>query len=101
MSRKPYSLSKQFVVAASLALGAPGVALADDNSMSRFSGDSYAYFNQPVLRNVLVVAAAMARTAARNGVGTAASFLVGKHRHVLRKAIARGLRGQLGNDLQT
>lgn len=58
------------------------------------------YFNHPALRNVLVVAAAIARTAARNGIGTAASYLVGKHRHVLRKAIARGLRGQLGNDLQ-
>jgi hypothetical protein len=39
------------VVAAAIALGASGVALADNNSMSRFGGDSYAYFNQPVLRN--------------------------------------------------
>src|SRR6266542_2981960 len=51
MSRKPYSLSKQVVVAAALALGASSVAVADDSSMSRFGGDSYAYFNQPVLRN--------------------------------------------------
>jgi hypothetical protein len=51
MSRKQYSLSKQLAVAAALALGASGVALADDSSMSRFGGDSYAYFNQPVLRN--------------------------------------------------
>ena len=51
MSRKQHSLSKQLVVAAALALGASGVALADDSSMSRFGGDSYAYFNQPVLRN--------------------------------------------------
>ena len=51
MSHKPYSMSKQLVVAAALALGASGVALADDNSMSRFGGDSYAYFNQPVPRN--------------------------------------------------
>ena len=50
MSRKPYSLSKQLVVATALALGASGVALADDSSMSRFGGDSYAYFNQPVPR---------------------------------------------------
>jgi len=34
-----------------LALGTSGVALADDSSMSRFGGDSYVYFNQPVLRN--------------------------------------------------
>jgi hypothetical protein len=51
MSRKPYSLGKQLVVATALALGTSGVALADDSSMSRFGGDSYAYFNQPVLRN--------------------------------------------------
>ena len=51
MSRKPYSLSKPLVVATALALGTSGVALADDSSMSRFGGDSYAYFNQPVLRN--------------------------------------------------
>jgi hypothetical protein len=51
MSRKQYSLSKQLAVAAALALGASGVALADDNSMSRFGGDSYAYFNQPMLRS--------------------------------------------------
>jgi hypothetical protein len=51
MSRKPYSMSKQLVVAAALALGASGVALADDSSMSRIGGDSYGYFNQPVLRN--------------------------------------------------
>jgi hypothetical protein len=45
MSRKPYSLSKQLVVAAALALGTSGVALADDSSMNPFTGDSYKYFN--------------------------------------------------------
>ena len=34
MSRKQYLLSKQLAVAATLALGASGVALADDSSMS-------------------------------------------------------------------
>jgi GT2 family glycosyltransferase len=58
------------------------------------------YFNHPTLRNALAVAAVIARTATRNGAGTALSFLVGKHGGVLRKAIVRGLRGQLGNDLQ-
>jgi hypothetical protein len=53
MFRKPYSLSKQLVVATALALGTSGVALADDSSMSRFGGDSYAYFNQPVPRNAV------------------------------------------------
>ena len=51
MSRKSYALSKQVVLAAALALGASSVALADDSSMSRFGGESYAYFNQPVPRN--------------------------------------------------
>jgi len=45
MSRKPYSLSKQLVIATALALGTSGVALADDSSMSPFTGDSYKYFN--------------------------------------------------------
>jgi len=45
MSRKPYSLSKQLVVATALALGASSVALADDSRMSPFTGDSYKYFN--------------------------------------------------------
>ena len=54
MSRKSYSLSKQVVMATALALGASSVALADDSSMSRFGGESYAYFNQPVVRNAAV-----------------------------------------------
>jgi hypothetical protein len=52
MSRKTYSLNKQLLVATALAIGASGVALADDSSMSRFGGDSYAYFNQPVVRTL-------------------------------------------------
>jgi len=50
MSRKQYSLSHSLVVATALALGASGVATADDSSMRRFGGDSYAYFaNQPLI----------------------------------------------------
>jgi hypothetical protein len=45
MSRKPYALSRQLVVATALALGASSVALADDSSMNPFTGDSYKYFN--------------------------------------------------------
>jgi hypothetical protein len=45
MSRKPYSLSKHLVVAAVLALGTSGAALADDSSMNPITGDSYKYFN--------------------------------------------------------
>jgi hypothetical protein len=37
------SMLKSIVVAAALVAG--GIARADDNSMSRFGGDSYAYFN--------------------------------------------------------
>jgi len=53
MYRKPYSVSKQLAVATALALGASSVALADDNSMSRWGGESYAAFNQnrPVVSN--------------------------------------------------
>ena len=45
MSRKLYSLSKQLVVATTLAFGASSVALADDSSMNPFTGESYKYFN--------------------------------------------------------
>jgi hypothetical protein len=45
MSRKPYLMSKQLVLATALALGASSVALADDSSMNPFTGDSYKYFN--------------------------------------------------------
>ena len=47
MYRKQYSLNHRLVVATALALGMSGLALADGSSMSRFGGDSYAYFNQP------------------------------------------------------
>lgn len=45
MSRKPLSICKSLVVAATLTLGAANIALADDSSMSRLTGDSYAFFN--------------------------------------------------------
>ena len=42
MSRK----SHRYVIAlAALAAAASGAAMADDNSMSRLTGDSYAFFN--------------------------------------------------------
>jgi hypothetical protein len=41
-----------------IALGASGTAFADDSSMSRFGGDSYAYFNrQPAVNAAANVAA--------------------------------------------
>ena len=45
MYRKPYSSSKQLVVAIALSLGASSMALADDSSLNPFSGESYRYFN--------------------------------------------------------
>ena len=45
MSYEHSKLTSRLVVAATLALGASGVALADDSSMNPFTGDSWAYFN--------------------------------------------------------
>ncbi len=45
MFHKSHLLNKQLVVATALALGASGIALADDSSMNPFIGDSYKYFN--------------------------------------------------------
>ena|SRR5437867_6975316 len=45
MSSDTYSLMKQAIVAATLLLGASSAAVADDSSMARFGGDSWAYFN--------------------------------------------------------
>jgi hypothetical protein len=57
MSRKQYSFSSKLLMAMALALAASGVAIADDNSISRFGGDGYAYFNQPMRGNAAVTAA--------------------------------------------
>jgi len=40
-----FSMLKSIVVVAALVSGVSGMARADDNSMSRFGGDGYAYFN--------------------------------------------------------
>jgi hypothetical protein len=45
MFRKHLQSRMQLVAVATLVIGASGAALADDNSMSVLSGDSYAYFN--------------------------------------------------------
>jgi hypothetical protein len=46
MSRKLNIAIKTVAVATALTAGFAGVARADDSSMSRFGGDSYAYFNR-------------------------------------------------------
>lgn len=56
------------------------------------------YFNAAALRDVLTIAAALGRTAHRNGLGAAFSYLLGANAPVLYRAIARGLRGQIGRD---
>jgi|SRR5450631_2303692 hypothetical protein len=40
-----FSLMKSIALTAALAAGVSGMAHAGDNSMSRFGGDGYAYFN--------------------------------------------------------
>ena len=45
MFRKPQSVRNAVLAAATLALAASGVAFADDSSIARLTGDSYAYFN--------------------------------------------------------
>jgi len=57
MSRKLHFLSQRLAMATALALGASGVTLADDSSMGRLGGDSYAYFNQRDPGNAATVAA--------------------------------------------
>jgi len=56
------------------------------------------YMTRVGLRNFLTVGAALQRIASRNGVGRAASLVAGTRRSILRHAIARGLRGQIGHD---
>ena len=67
MSRKQFSLRQRLMVATALAVGASGVAIADDSSMSRFGGDSYAYFNQQRATADAVASAAAWRRAHPNG----------------------------------
>ncbi|HEX8740247.1 MAG TPA: hypothetical protein VF925_08910 [Casimicrobiaceae bacterium] len=61
-------------LALALAFGASGAALADDNSMSSLTGDSYAYFNGLVYTpggfNVASTARPAADTAAARGAAS-------------------------------
>jgi hypothetical protein len=45
MTSNRYSSTTKLIVAALLAAGMTGIASADDSSMGRFGGDSYAYFD--------------------------------------------------------
>jgi rhamnopyranosyl-N-acetylglucosaminyl-diphospho-decaprenol beta-1,3/1,4-galactofuranosyltransferase len=56
------------------------------------------YFNRPHLRNLLALGAALGRVSARNGVKAALSFAIGHQSEIVRRAVRRGLRGQVGAD---
>jgi len=56
------------------------------------------YLNKPALRSLLALAAALGRTARRNSVGEALSYVAGNRAPILWKAVARGLRGKPGKD---
>lgn len=59
---------------------------------------NHRYFDLPIVRDLLNVAAALARTASRNSIGEALSYVVGRRAPTLWRAIARGLKGQVGPD---
>ena len=56
------------------------------------------YFNMVWLRNVLAIAAVLTRTASRNGLGTALSYVLGRKSPAFYMAIVRGLQGKVGKD---
>lgn len=56
------------------------------------------YFNAVWIRNAMTVVAALGRTARRNGVGTALSYVLGRNAPVLGAAIFRGLEGRIKKD---
>lgn len=56
------------------------------------------YFDHAALRNVLALAAVLARVARRNGIGQALSYVMGREAPHFYGAIRRGLAGQVGKD---
>jgi rhamnopyranosyl-N-acetylglucosaminyl-diphospho-decaprenol beta-1,3/1,4-galactofuranosyltransferase len=56
------------------------------------------YFNMVWLRHGLAVAAVLARTASRNGLGAALSYVLGRKSPAFYTAIVRGLQGKVGKD---
>ena len=57
------------------------------------------YFNKPALRDALTVGVVLWRMARRNSIRDALGYAVGRDRALLRKAVARGWRGQIGKDM--
>jgi rhamnopyranosyl-N-acetylglucosaminyl-diphospho-decaprenol beta-1,3/1,4-galactofuranosyltransferase len=56
------------------------------------------YFNHPKIRNFGAVLIALARIMARNGLGEAFSYVLGKNRRHLARAISFGRAGKLGQN---
>lgn len=56
------------------------------------------YFDMPLLRNALALAAVLMRVARRNGIGNALSYVAGRQAPHFYGAIRRGLAGQVGKD---
>lgn len=56
------------------------------------------YFNAVGVRNVMTVGVALGRTASRNGIKEALSYVGGRNAPVLGAAIRRGLQGRVGKD---
>lgn len=56
------------------------------------------YFNRVWVRTFLNILAVLVRTATRNGLAEAMSYVAGRNASVLYLAIARGIRGHLGKD---
>lgn len=56
------------------------------------------YFNAVGIRNLAAIAIVLIRTARRNGIWQALSFLIGPSASVFFGAIARGLQGKIGKD---
>ena len=56
------------------------------------------YFNRAVVRNILTIIAVLSRTAYRNGLLTALSYVAGKNTRILYRAVSNGLHGHIGKD---
>ncbi|MFL6721068.1 MAG: glycosyltransferase [Sphingomonas sp.] len=59
---------------------------------------NHRYFDKPRTRDLVTVAAAIARTAQRNSFAEALSYIAGRRAPILWRAISRGLKGQIGPD---
>lgn len=56
------------------------------------------YFSRPLARHLMAVAAALVRTARRNSLPEALSYVAGRRAPLLWKAIGRGFKGRIGKD---